>query len=163
MGNRKENSPVKTKPKAGTHPCASATPRLRLVELLWSFGPAFQRWSESLMTEKKISPQRLRILGSLHDRGERIMSELKEELGVTATNITALVDALEEDGLVARKPHPTDRRATVIELTAKAKSEMALGCSAYKERVSEIFSDLSDAECRELTRTLEKLWNRLQG
>jgi DNA-binding MarR family transcriptional regulator len=115
------------------------------------------------MTEKKISAQRLRILGSLHDRGPRIMSDLKEELGVTATNITALVDALEEDGLVARRQHPTDRRATVIELTTKAKNELSLGCKEYKNRVAELFSVLSDSECKEFTKTLEKLWERLQG
>src|SRR5262249_39543598 len=63
---------------AHTHPCASDSPRRRLVELLWSFAPAFQRWSESLMSEKKLSPQRLRILASLHERGPRIMCDLKE-------------------------------------------------------------------------------------
>jgi DNA-binding MarR family transcriptional regulator len=166
MQNHKENLKNKGKQKAvaqsSTHPCASASPRHRLVELLWSFGPAFQRWSDSLMIEKKLSSQRLRILGSLHERGPRIMSDLKEELGVTATNITALIDALEKDELVVRKSHPTDRRATVIELSSKAKCEVALGCSAYKDRVAELFSDLSDSECKEFTRTLEKLWNRLQ-
>ena len=146
----------------GSPPCAAEAPRQRLVELLWSFAPAFQRWSESLMTEKGLSTQRLRILGSLHERGPRIMSDLKEELGVTATNITALVDSLEKDGLVVRRAHPTDRRATVIELAAKANCEVAIGCAAYKARVSELFSDLSESECREFNKTLEKLWNRLQ-
>ena len=167
MRTHRENTPAKSKTsgqcKAGTHPCASATPRLRLVELLWSFGPAFQRFSESLMTDKKLSSQRLRILGSLHERGPRIMSDLKEELGVTATNITALVDALEEDGLVVRRQHPTDRRATMIELTSKAKNELSLGCTAYKNRVAELFEVLSDSECKELSKSLEKLWERLQG
>jgi DNA-binding MarR family transcriptional regulator len=169
MRNHRETSVVARERKskaclnASTHPCASASPRHRLVELLWSFGPAFQRWSDSLMTEKKLSSQRLRILGSLHERGSRIMSDLKEELGVTATNITALVDSLEKDGLVVRRSHPTDRRATMVELSAKAKGEVALGCSAYKDRVAELFSDLNDSECREFTRTLEKLWSRLQG
>src|SRR4051794_30972604 len=65
---------------SGTHPCSSKSPRHRLVELLWSFAPAFQRWSESLMTDKNLSSQRLRILSSLYDRGPRIMSELKKEL-----------------------------------------------------------------------------------
>lgn len=147
----------------GTHPCVSTCPRHRMVELLWSFGPAFQRWSETLMPEKNLSAQRLRILSSIHDRGPRIMSELKKELGVTATNITALVDALEQDGLVERKEHPTDRRATVIDLTKKAKAELTLSCTGYKDKVSELFSELSDAECKEFTKTLEKLWNRLQG
>jgi DNA-binding MarR family transcriptional regulator len=90
------------------------------------------------------------------------MSELKEELGVTATNITALVDSLEKDGLVVRQAHPTDRRATVIELSSKAKSELALGCTEYKDKVAELFSGLNEGECKEFSKTLEKLWNRLQ-
>jgi DNA-binding MarR family transcriptional regulator len=114
------------------------------------------------MTQKGLSPQRLRILASLYERGPRIMCDLKEELGVTATNITALVDSLESDELVVRRSHPTDRRATMIELSAKAKSEVSLGCTAYKDRVAELFSGLSESECREFTRTLEKLWSRLQ-
>jgi DNA-binding MarR family transcriptional regulator len=146
-----------------TFPCISKSPRLSVVELLWSFGPAFQRYSESLMTEKGLSPQRLRILSSLNERGPRIMSDLKEELGVTATNITALVDSLERDGLVTRQSHPTDRRATVIQLTEKSVNDLKLGCTAYKDRVADLFSDLSDAECREFIKTLKKLWHRLQG
>jgi DNA-binding MarR family transcriptional regulator len=145
---------------ASTHPCASESPRRRMVELLWSFGPAFQRWSESLT--ENLSTQRLRILGSLRERGPRIMSDLKTELGVTATNITALVDALEQDGLVVRRPHPSDRRATIIEL-APGSCELASECTAYKDRVAELFADLSDEEVRDFTRTLEKLWTRLQG
>ncbi len=166
MRTHKENPKHKVAAKPGsksdTHPCISKSPRHRLVELLWSFTPAFQRWSESVMMEKGLSPQRLRILNSLYERGPRIMSELKEELGVTATNITALIDALEEDGLVSRQPHPSDRRATVIELSAKAKNERALGCTEYKDRVAELFGDLSETECKELSKTLEKLWQRLQ-
>src|ERR1700740_3345061 len=110
MRTHKENQKQKTAQKVGsksdTFPCISKSPRHRLVELLWSFAPAYQRWSESLMLDKGLSPQRLRILTSLYERGPRIMCELKDELGVTATNITALVDTLEEDGLVIRKPHP---------------------------------------------------------
>lgn len=154
---------MKTGEKPVISPCTSKSPRHRLVELLWSFTPAFQRWSESLMTEKNLSTQRLRILGSLYERGPRIMSELKDELGVTATNITALIDSLEKDELVVRQAHPRDRRATVIELSPKAKAEVVPECSAHKERVSELFSELSDSQCKEIARTLENLWGRLQG
>ena len=90
------------------------------------------------------------------------MSELKEELGVTATNVTALVDSLEKDGLVKRKRHPTDRRATVIELTDNVMTELSPRCTEYKEQVAELFSELSERECTSLVTTLEKLWRRLQ-
>ncbi len=82
---------------------------------------------------------------------------------MTATNITSLVDSLEEDGLIVRQAHPSDRRATVIELSGKANSEMALGCTEYKERVATLFAELSETECKEFSKTLEKLWSRLQN
>ena len=154
---------VKAKETSSVSPCISTLPRHRLVELLWSFAPAYQRWSESLLVEKGLSPQRLRILSSIHERGPRIMSELKKELGVTATNVTALVDSLEKDGLVVRTRHPTDRRATVIELSDKVMTELSPRCTEYKEQVAELFSDLTDQECKTFVKTLEKLWSRLQG
>jgi DNA-binding MarR family transcriptional regulator len=162
MRPRKQDPKSQARQKPGISPCISKSPRHRLVELLWSFTPAYQRWSESLLTEEGLSPQRLRILGSIHERGPRIMSELKYELGVTATNVTALVDSLEKDGLVIRQPHPTDRRATVIELSDKAKTERSLDCTEFKEQVATLFSDLSESECKTFVKTLEKLWRRLQ-
>ena len=154
---------IKAGENACVSPCISTLPRHRMVELLWSFTPAYQRWSESLLVEKGLSPQRLRILSSIHERGPRIMSDLKTELGVTATNVTALVDSLEKDGLVVRRRHPTDRRATVIELSDKVMTQLSPRCTEYKEQVAELFSDLSDNECKAFVKTLEKLWSRLQG
>ena len=128
----------------------------QLVEAFWKFGPAFQRWADSQLSDKAMTPQRLRILGCLHEQGPRIMSELKDELGVSATNITALVDTLERDGLVIRKPHPRDRRATIVELAEGAKCESALGCAPYKARVAKLFSVLTEIERKEPLRILGK-------
>jgi DNA-binding MarR family transcriptional regulator len=128
-----------------------------LVQTFWTFWPAFQRWADSQTQEDRLTPQRARILSYLHENGPSIMSSLKEELGVTATNITALVDALEKDGLVARKAHPTDRRATLLEVTAKAECELMKGCQKYSERVGGLFSVLSEADRRELLRMLDAL------
>jgi DNA-binding MarR family transcriptional regulator len=44
--------------------------------------------------------------------------ELKELLHVPAQTITGVLDALERAGLIQRKPHPTDRRSVLVELTA---------------------------------------------
>src|SRR5689334_8621548 len=87
----------------------------RLSELFWMLGPAFARWTESRMGQSPgTTAQRMRILSLLHEHGALKMCDLKDQLGVTATNVTALIDALEKDELVARKAHPSDRRATLI-------------------------------------------------
>jgi DNA-binding MarR family transcriptional regulator len=50
------------------------------------------------------------------------MSELATALGIERPNATALVDELEAQGLVRRRPHPTDRRAKLVEATRKGKA-----------------------------------------
>src|SRR3954447_8223313 len=50
------------------------------------------------------------------------MGELAAALGIDRPNATVLVDDLEAHGLVRRRPHPTDRRAKVVEATRKGKS-----------------------------------------
>jgi DNA-binding MarR family transcriptional regulator len=150
-----------------TQPCTksksktSGGTKCQLVEAFWTFWPAFQRWAESQTHAEKLTPQRTRILVSLEEKGPQIMSDLKTELGVTATNITALVDALEKDGLVTRKQHPSDRRATIIEITSKATSEVSQGCGAFRERVAELFNVLSETERKDLLRMIETLRSHL--
>jgi DNA-binding MarR family transcriptional regulator len=50
------------------------------------------------------------------------MGELAAALGIDRPNATVLVDDLERLGLVRRRPHPTDRRAKIVEATRKGKS-----------------------------------------
>lgn len=50
------------------------------------------------------------------------MGELAESLGMDRPNVTVLVDELEGQGLVRRRPHPTDRRAKLVEATRKGQT-----------------------------------------
>lgn len=136
--------------------------RIALVDTLWHLGPAFQRWAES-RTQDGLSAQRLRILSLLNEHGPLIMRELTRLLGVTATNVTALIDALEKEDLVCRRPHPTDRRATLLDLTPAAAARLQTGCAAYRQRVAEVFADLSEDECCELQQLLERVRTRLES
>ena len=50
------------------------------------------------------------------------MGDLAATLGIDRPNATALVDDLEAQGLVRRRPHPIDRRTKMVEATRKGKS-----------------------------------------
>ena len=50
------------------------------------------------------------------------MRELADALGIDPPNATVVVDDLEAMGLVRRRPHPTDRRAKLVEATRKGKA-----------------------------------------
>jgi DNA-binding MarR family transcriptional regulator len=49
------------------------------------------------------------------------MGELAAALGIEAPNATVVVTDLESQGLVRRRPHPTDGRAKLVEATRKGK------------------------------------------
>ena len=58
------------------------------------------------------------LLNLAHAEGPLRMSDIANRLVLTRGGTTKVIDRLEEKGLVARRPDPDDRRATVVELTA---------------------------------------------
>lgn len=47
------------------------------------------------------------------------MRDLAERMSCEPSNATFVVDKLEKQGLIERRPHPTDRRAKQLGLTTK--------------------------------------------
>ena len=140
----------------GSEPVAESS-ALRLVDEFAAFGPSYMKWVKSRLQDCGLTYARMRLLGTLHCKGPQIMSSISDDLGVTKRNVTALVDALEEEGLVRRRPHPTDRRATVIELTGQGLEMTEAMYEGHRAAVSELFVDLSEEDRRELIRLLGKL------
>jgi len=88
--------------------------------------------------------------------GPVVMSRLSEQLQVTSSNITGVVDRLERDGLVKRFRSGTDRRVKRIEMTAAGRAafaDIAAGSEVWIERV---FTDLSDKDVMQLKKLLHK-------
>jgi DNA-binding MarR family transcriptional regulator len=145
----------------GSEPVTGST-ALRLVDEFAAFGPCYMKWVRSRLGEGGISYARMRLLGALHCGGPQIMSSISDELGVTRRNVTALVDALEEERLVRRMPHPTDRRATVIELTEQGFETTNSMYEGHRAGVAELFSGLSEEDQGELARLLGSLREALR-
>jgi len=57
----------------------------------------------------------------LSEHGTRLISSLARNLMVHATTATLATDRLEQRELLARSPHPTDRRATCVTITQKGR------------------------------------------
>src|SRR5712692_8638693 len=93
-----------------------------LADAFADFLPRFKRWVEHLLPSGGPTAVRVRLLGTVHCEGQQKMSELATALAVTARRVTALVDALEDEGLVARAPDPRDRRVTWVTLTESGAS-----------------------------------------
>lgn len=78
------------------------------------------------------------------------MSELAKALDITQRRITALVDALEADGLVERQPHPTDGRSTIATLTKKGLAQQKATWEQRQAEIGRAFGDLSPAHQTQL-------------
>lgn len=135
---------------------------LALVDAFATLVPAYVRWMKSCLPEHYLTPGRIRLLYLLHRHGPRIMSDLSEELEMTPRNITTLVDGLERDGLACRRPHPTDRRATFIELTPRGAEICAPMYEEYAGAGSLLFAELPEADQRELLRLAAALRSALR-
>jgi DNA-binding MarR family transcriptional regulator len=84
------------------------------------------------------------------------MGELAGMLGIDPPNATALVADLESQGLVRRKPHPTDGRAKVVEATGKGK-QLAERVDAILAKPPPELSGLESEDLETLRRILEKV------
>jgi DNA-binding MarR family transcriptional regulator len=67
--------------------------------------------------------------------GELPMSSAIARLQVHPTSVTNTVDRLQRDGLVQRAAHPTDGRATLVQLTAEGRDVAERATEALNEQV----------------------------
>jgi DNA-binding MarR family transcriptional regulator len=63
------------------------------------------------------------------------LSRLGDRLQVHPTSVTNAVDRLEAQGLVRRSPHPSDRRATLAELTEAGRERALKATEELNHRV----------------------------
>ena len=82
---------------------------------------------------------RYELLMLLHfsRRGALPITKASLRLQVHPTSVTNAVDRLEAAGLVARRPHPTDGRATLVEITEQGR---ALALRATARLNDEVFA-----------------------
>ncbi len=126
-----------------------------------AFGPAYMKWLHAGAQPGGVTFARLKLLNVLLHAGPQIMSGLRDALGITARSVTALVDALEAEGLVRRVAHPRDRRATIIELTEAGRSAVAEQFEAHVQRAESLFGVLGENDQRTLLRLLRTLSDEL--
>ncbi|MEV0035643.1 MarR family transcriptional regulator [Streptomyces sp. NPDC050804] len=121
-----------------------------LVALFTELGPAWGAWINACTPAGSVSYVRMRLLNALHTDGAQTMTQLAQALGVTQRRITALVDALDEDGLVERRPNPADGRSTVVSLTRGGTALQKLAWDEYRTDISRAFDDLSPEQQEQL-------------
>lgn len=71
-----------------------------------------------------------------HDRRARVQ-DVRADLRITVGAASKLVDRLERDGLATRRPHPDDRRSSLVALTPAGRDALATGTALLDDAMRE--------------------------
>ena len=96
-------------------------------------------------------------LSTLVRRGPRRITELAASEGVAQPSMTALVTALEREGLVERGPDPRDRRAALVTVTDRGREYVANRRRVGSRLVSSTLDELSESERAALADAVDAL------
>jgi DNA-binding MarR family transcriptional regulator len=103
-----------------TEACDAHRRLLPMSDLNWLLHRAAQRFGDVLdatAAEHRVSIREQLVLASLIQESARTQFSLGVALGLDKTTLTTTLDRLESEGLVVRRPHPTDRRVRIPEVT----------------------------------------------
>lgn len=87
------------------------------VEALRELILAGDHYRQNMTVYLDLDMSQTQALSYLYSRGDMGQSELGALLGFNTSSMTALVDRLERAEIAQRRPHPTDRRRSVVHLT----------------------------------------------
>src|SRR4051812_25567222 len=117
-------------------------------------------WSAVLRsTFRELSRTATSVLALLRDAGARRITELATAEGVAQPTMTALVTRLERQGLVARRPNPSDARAVLVELTDDGRDALARQREERAALLAERLAALDEADRDALRAALPALDN----
>lgn len=100
------------------------------------------------------------VLRAAGDEG-LLMGELGQQLVVTKSNITGLVDRLEQRGLIARGEH-RDRRATIVRLTTAGRELLERAVPGHLAALGQLTDCLGPEQKRTLIQLLTTLRRELR-
>ena len=137
-----------------------ATERGTAEELARTLREAIQRLNRRVRQTRAVgdlTSSQLSALTSLQLAGALTPRELADVERVQPPTMTRIVGKLEERGLVARTPHPTDGRQVILSATEQGRAMYAQFERVRNEWLAEQLAALSDEDREVLVRAAEIL------
>jgi DNA-binding MarR family transcriptional regulator len=123
------------------------------ADLLWNIvktGQLIQDRLEASLESTGLSLAKLKALRYLIEADAPMaLGQLAEKIACVKSNVTQLVDRLENEGLVKRIPDPTDRRSVLAAVTDSGRERYDAGARALAAAEAELLEELP-AESRAL-------------
>ena len=91
------------------------------------------------------------------EESELQVGELAEAAGCAAPTATRMLDGLERDGIVERRPSTSDRRVVTVRLTRKGRRLRDRKERVVQEKRRALYASLGDSEREQVERLLRRL------
>jgi DNA-binding MarR family transcriptional regulator len=116
-----------------------------VIDLIQSIGLLVRR-VRAATASHELSLTEASVMGRLARNGPATTAELARAEGMKPQSMGTTIAALEEMGMVERKPHPTDGRQVNIGLTAKGASVRKNAKDAKQTWLSQAIAQLDEEE-----------------
>ncbi len=126
----------------------------------WALGTvmrSYMREADQVMVGVPGGPRGYQVLAACGREGPRTQLALAQQLGLDRTVMTYLLDDLQKDGLVERRPDPADRRARRVELTDGGHQRLCELAGRLREAEDRLLERLDPEEREALRRMLFRL------
>jgi MarR family transcriptional regulator, organic hydroperoxide resistance regulator len=107
--------------------------------------------------ERKLSHAQVRALFVLGGQDEVTAGQLAKAAELTPASVTAMLDHLEDQGIVERRRSVEDRRVVVVSLTAQGRELLAEKRARWRQLLDETLAGLSDEELAAGARVMHRL------
>ena len=104
-----------------------------------------------------LSGRELDLVALLSASGPTSVKSLVADLQLPRSTMTAIVDRLEERGLVLRRPNPADRRSVVLEATPRADEALLRYRNSVRSFVDRLAKILTQEEKEAFTNSIRKI------
>lgn len=128
-----------------------------LSQVIIEFYDKISSWEHEVVKKSGLSPAQMHAIEVIGHHEKLRMKELAEKMGITTGTLTVMIDRLEKNGLVARQPHPTDRRSYVIVLTERGDEHFEEHNQMHNLLTTELTSSFDESETDALKSYLERL------
>lgn len=140
---------------------AAHTPAVSVGFTLSSLGYAVSRRFQATLAPLGLEPREFALLRTIAPQQGASQQAIGEQLQIPPSRMVAFVDALEERGLVERRPNPEDRRARALYLTAAGRKLLAKAFKLASELEAQLCSQLTEVERWALLDALRRVGGQL--
>jgi DNA-binding MarR family transcriptional regulator len=125
--------------------------------LLYRRDVALARHRATLARSLGLTDVEMLVLIHLSEQDALAPSQIARLLDLSSGGATAMVQRLERAGHVTRKPHPTDRRSTLIVLSERTADRLADAQASFIEGLEQTIAPLAETERAVVARFIDDL------